>query len=209
MNYEEFVDRSLEALARDTDSAEAPPELKSTLRRAFDQHHAAPVSKVVELKTFRFNRRSVYLIAAAASVIALLGLTYKLWIPVFSSGEKQIIVDTERPSSSPSVAVPQPGESESRMAADLAPEEKITRRSSSKRAAASEDADPVETEFIPLTYVSDSASMQSGTVIRVEVLRATLMAMGLPINAALGDSLIKAELVVGDDGVARAIRFIQ
>ena len=57
--------------------------------------------------------------------------------------------------------------------------------------------------------MSDQTSLQTGVVVRVEIPRATLLSMGLPMNTDRGNSLVKADVVVGDDGVPRAIRLVQ
>jgi hypothetical protein len=51
--------------------------------------------------------------------------------------------------------------------------------------------------------------MDQGQLIRVEFPRPALVRMGLPINAELADVPMKADLLVGEDGLARAIRFIR
>lgn len=66
----------------------------------------------------------------------------------------------------------------------------------------------VVTDYIPLTYINDSTAFDSGSVVRVQVPRSTLVSMGLPMNADNSSALVKADVVVGDDGVARAIRFV-
>lgn len=69
-------------------------------------------------------------------------------------------------------------------------------------------ANEATTEFIPLTYLSDRTAMASGTVVRVEMARSTLLAMGLPVSVDRADETITADVVVGDDGLARAIRIV-
>lgn len=64
------------------------------------------------------------------------------------------------------------------------------------------------TEFIPLMYWPDASTLESGRVVRIKVPRATLVSFGLPMNAERAGELVKAEVVLGDDGLARAIRFI-
>lgn len=51
--------------------------------------------------------------------------------------------------------------------------------------------------------------MESGIVVRVELSPSALAAMGLPVNIEQTDSRIKADVVLGDDGVARAVRFVK
>src|SRR6185369_14078066 len=73
-----------------------------------------------------------------------------------------------------------------------------------KRAPASETV----SEFIPLTELADATAISSGTIFRVEMPRASLIAMGLPLNAERAHETVKADIVVGDDGLARAIRLV-
>ena len=75
-----------------------------------------------------------------------------------------------------------------------------------RRARAAEPE--IATDFLPLTYVADAAQ-ESGQVVRVRLSRATLASFGLPVNAERANELIKADIVIGDDGLARAIRFVQ
>ena len=66
----------------------------------------------------------------------------------------------------------------------------------------------ITTDFLPLTYVADAAQ-ESGQVVRVRIPRAALASFGLPVNVERVNELIKADIVIGEDGLARAIRFVQ
>ena len=66
----------------------------------------------------------------------------------------------------------------------------------------------VVTDYIPLTYMSNATALDSGLVVRVQEPRSTLISMGLPMNVESSKELVKADVVVGDDGVARAIRLV-
>lgn len=62
-------------------------------------------------------------------------------------------------------------------------------------------------EFIPLVYTDDPAeSVRGGRVIRVEMSRASLFAMGINVPIENGAEMVKADLLVGQDGVPRGIR---
>jgi hypothetical protein len=64
-------------------------------------------------------------------------------------------------------------------------------------------------QYIPLTYLASATEMESGTVVRIQVSRSKLISLGLPMNGERGNDLVKADLVLGDDGVARAIRLVE
>ncbi|HWW74028.1 MAG TPA: hypothetical protein VNZ44_01455, partial [Pyrinomonadaceae bacterium] len=63
-------------------------------------------------------------------------------------------------------------------------------------------------EYLPLTYLASATAMESGTVVRVEMSRAALISLGVPLSAERTDAKFKADIVIGDDGVARAIRLV-
>src|SRR5215510_8725169 len=65
------------------------------------------------------------------------------------------------------------------------------------------------TDFIPLSYGGVQKPMESGEVIRMEMPRSSLIAFGLPVNVENADAPVKAELLLGEDGMARAIRFLR
>jgi hypothetical protein len=67
----------------------------------------------------------------------------------------------------------------------------------------------VASDFFPLTYEEDSAPMESGQLIRVQMPRSALVSFGLPVNVERADAPVTADLLVGEDGLARAIRFVR
>jgi hypothetical protein len=65
------------------------------------------------------------------------------------------------------------------------------------------------TDFFPLAYGSDQKPMESGEVIRVQMPRSALIAFGLPVSVEQADKPVKADVLIGEDGLARAIRFVR
>ena len=64
------------------------------------------------------------------------------------------------------------------------------------------------TEFFPLRYSNVPAS--GGYVVRIQVPRTALASFGATAPAGISnDPNILADVVVGDDGLARAVRFVQ
>jgi hypothetical protein len=63
------------------------------------------------------------------------------------------------------------------------------------------------TGFFPLFYASVPAS--STQVIRMEVPRAALAQFGLDSADANVNGTVLADVLVGDDGLARAVRFVR
>lgn len=65
------------------------------------------------------------------------------------------------------------------------------------------------TEFYPVTYTGDGGeSARGGRVVRVDVPRSTLFAMGMNVSLENESPTVKADLLIGPDGVTRAIRLV-
>jgi hypothetical protein len=65
------------------------------------------------------------------------------------------------------------------------------------------------TDFLLLRYGDDHEPMESGEVIRVQMPRSALISLGLPVNVEHADEPVLADLLIGEDGLARAIRFVR
>jgi len=66
----------------------------------------------------------------------------------------------------------------------------------------------VATEFLPLPYYH--VPMNTGSTVRIEVPATALVAFGLaPRDFREGDGTIQADVLVGEDGLARAVRFVR
>jgi hypothetical protein len=64
-------------------------------------------------------------------------------------------------------------------------------------------------EFVAIPYAEPLWPSEQIDIYRVELPRATLAHFGLPMRAGTLDSTVTADVAVGTDGVARAIRFVQ
>ena len=75
-----------------------------------------------------------------------------------------------------------------------------------------DDADTateIATDFIPLIQGDNLTLLEEGRMMRVELPRTALLDFGLPMNPERVDERIKADVVIGNDGLARAIRFVR
>lgn len=76
---------------------------------------------------------------------------------------------------------------------------------------ASQTAAPVEvtTDFYPIGYTNTPNLQEGGQLLRVELPRAAVARFGLPVNMDRAGQRVKADVLVGSDGLAQAIRFVQ
>lgn len=66
----------------------------------------------------------------------------------------------------------------------------------------------IATRFYSLVENDAPAPLESGRVVRVEVPAATLVPFGLSITTEALTQPVQADLIIGQDGLARAIRFL-
>jgi hypothetical protein len=71
------------------------------------------------------------------------------------------------------------------------------------------DVSEIATDFMPLLEGDDLASLDSSQLVRVELPGSALIAVGLPVDAEMADARVKADVLLGHDGLARAIRFVR
>jgi len=79
----------------------------------------------------------------------------------------------------------------------------------SQLAKANKVAPEIVTEFMPLTYGAALNPGEGGQLVRVELPRSALASLGLPVNEERSDERVKADVLLGHDGLARAIRFVR
>ncbi|CAN5312637.1 hypothetical protein BH20ACI2_BH20ACI2_07320 [soil metagenome] len=67
-----------------------------------------------------------------------------------------------------------------------------------------------EAEFYPVAYTGDPAETAGGgRIIRVDLNRASLFALGVNMPLENDVAMVKADLLIGADGVTRAIRLVE
>lgn len=152
------------------------------------------------------NGQRIAILAGAAVILLLLGVAASLrYFKPSSVPEIAKPVPATVPSP-PRETEPQPEQTAA--LAGVPPEHEQSRRMSHQRRHFDGRSTEVATDFLPLTYV-DPASQQSGQIVRVKMARSTLIAFGVPMNMERSGELIMADVLVGDDGLPRAIRFVQ
>ena len=72
-----------------------------------------------------------------------------------------------------------------------------------------DDPPEVATDFIEIPYVEPLRPDQRADVFRVQMPRANMAVFGLPVVGGRLDSRITADVLMGEDGVVRAVRFIR
>ncbi len=66
----------------------------------------------------------------------------------------------------------------------------------------------IATDFLPVTYGGIANLADGGRMVRVELPRSAMASFGLPVNMDRANERVKADVLVGVDGLAHAIRFV-
>lgn len=67
-----------------------------------------------------------------------------------------------------------------------------------------------DAQFVAVTYTGDGGeSVRGGRVVRLDVPRSTLFAMGFDVSLENDSPTVKADLLIGPDGVTRAVRLVE
>lgn len=69
--------------------------------------------------------------------------------------------------------------------------------------------EPVETGFVSVPFVEPIGPTETARVVRVRMPVGALAKWGMPVAAANPNQSIDADVVLGEDGLARAVRFVQ
>jgi hypothetical protein len=220
-------------VAARAETEEAPARVRATLLAAFAEQQRSALAEqrrvdvatanVVELSPRRAARWwGAAAVAAAAAVLLMLGLTS--WVrfskdaspkssqelSATSPVPTQTPIETKVKEEKPGILVGGAIAQESPSKSGPGRVRKAVRSSNAGTgSAAATVAQASGNEYYPLTYLADATAMESGTVVRVELSRSALISLGVPVEIDRSDETLKADVVLGDDGVARAIRLVR
>jgi hypothetical protein len=65
------------------------------------------------------------------------------------------------------------------------------------------------TEFVPLPYGDDALISENTTIVRMELPRSALRLAGFSVAQERADDRVQADVVLGTDGLAHAVRFVR
>jgi hypothetical protein len=176
--------------------------------------------RVFRLRT-KTRRRKIW-VAAAAIVLLIIGLAWQLRNAVFTPGSADL----------PGAAAIQVREHQNATAALSGLSFKTAKSSStakwkaiathSKTLGSSNPAstrppvsrvgdagNEIATDFFSVGDTSAQSLADGGQLFRIQLPRSALMSFGLPVNTDGANQKVKADVLVGSDGIARAIRFVR
>ncbi len=210
---ERMLTAGLRRLAASAGAEEAPARVEARLLAALrEQKTLAPY---VNRYSHRLRRLAISAAAAILVVLALAAIRFDQSIRVDrveqaqklslkdQLAEPNKVMPVER---QPALAIG----NQQRSTQKLSPRNVIHHpKESPRRAVDSGAMQEIATDFIPLVHGDSLNFMESGQLVRVELPRSALVSFGLPMNMERANQRVKADVVVGNDGLARAIRFVR
>jgi len=192
---------------------QAPARVEASLVAAFRDRHSA--SLPVPVIAPAASRRWLYIaagVAAAAVAAVLISLIATKTRSAETTAPTEARTHMEAPAG---VQAPKPAPSPEKHVVSANPKRGVrpikpviqSTPPAPKNAPSGEVE--IATDFFPLVNRESLNQLDSGQLVRVELPRSALMSFGLPMNMERAGERIKADVVVGEDGLARAIRFVR
>jgi hypothetical protein len=200
----------LRAVAEDMAGEDPPARVDAALLAAFRAQAAAKAAPTVISAPSRAWRWSSWKLAAvAAGILMLISAMAVFWGSGSSHKpereERAVLPTPDASPMSPKQAEP-PGGSDQAVVEQPKNLPKHVRRRSSVN---SSDEAEVVTRFFPLREGEDLTTLESLQFVRVELPGSALSEVGLPVDPETVNEPVKADVVLGQDGLARAIRFVR
>ncbi|HMJ25356.1 MAG TPA: hypothetical protein VK475_05985, partial [Pyrinomonadaceae bacterium] len=225
---ERTITDQLRDFAGSTESAGAPARVEAHLLAAFDQRSGVrnqtsaiqnysaqlPAPLVWERK----NMRRYWVGAIAAALLLVFGLSVVRWrqgLPT-NRDSAALVAQAGSPaaintglatnqSAAPTTPSHIPGADVSRRKPLIKHRDPVAARPQPDNAANTE----IATDFLPMSYGSTANLQDGGQMVRVELPRSAMASFGLPVNMDRANEKVKADVLLGVDGLAHAIRFVR
>ena len=170
---------------------QAPPDLEGTLRAAF-RGKADPAPPRGWLKF------------AAAGSIAAAVMLFKL-LTSAPAPRPTPVSTAPPPKAAAAVTVAQAGAG----GAGDSPARPAKRKRQANRLPHPLEPPEVRTEFLPVAQGDEWTPLDGGRLVRVRLPRSAMGVFGLPVDPGRGPERVQADVVLSDDGLLRAIRFVR
>ncbi|HKQ74897.1 MAG TPA: hypothetical protein VJ810_14480 [Blastocatellia bacterium] len=192
-------------------AAEEPPErVDIALLAAFRAQTAAPAISSLIPTLIRERRWSNWKLAAvAAGILILISMMAIFWRSASSfkpQREERAVAPT--PASSPQAKPPNPAGPQFDRD-QIVVEKKLPKRAPRRAPVDNSGETEVVTRFFPLREGEDLTALESLQLVRIELPGSALSEVGLPVNPEIANAPVVADVVLGQDGLARAIRFVR
>jgi hypothetical protein len=198
------------AVAAELAGEEPPARVDAALLAAFRAQKVAMASRtVIPMPSRTRHWWSWKLAAVAAGILILISVIAVFWRSASSfrpQQEERAILPTPDPRTAPPKQAKPPVGRDQALTWQPEKERKRVHRRSSR-----DDPPEVEvvTQFFPLREGEYLTTLESLQLVRVELPGSALGEIGLPVSIEMENTPVEADVLLGQDGMARAIRFVR
>lgn len=205
---ERALTAGLVAMAERDASCEAPPRVEDALVALFRESAGGSVQPKISSRRARWIRVAAAAAAAIIIIAAIVASRHQSAPPEEAVKpddpvQEQPSIRNERKKKLKELAPVIAGRKDRRNN----PRQRKVSNGKPDRAATSQTE--IATDFFPLVDYDNLINFDSGEIRRVTISRPALVSLGLPVNMDLANEPVKADVLVGHDGLARAIRFVR
>lgn len=169
--------------AEDSGRWGVPAAVGESLASAFREHHRSLERARFRTRRLRLRWAEWMALAAAAAALVILGAwNFSRGHGIGQKANAQVIA--LNPSGSGANAPEQTNEPVEMAAAD-------------------------DSDFVPVPFGESFSADDPGLVVRVSLTRSALGSLGYPVDEMNGGDVVQADLLVGEDGLPRAVRLVQ
>jgi hypothetical protein len=183
---EAFITERLQALRRATADLEAPPNVQQAVMAAFRSRGS-----------FRRRvRRFAWFASASAAACAAAMTLVIVQVPPVPAPPQPIVAEMRPPAFPMAMPAHRLGRRQPRPVA---------------KPAAAPRAEPhvLATDFLPLPFAPPMLPNDDGQIVRVRLPRSAMRTVGLPVSEDRLGERVPADVLLGEDGFARAVRFVR
>jgi hypothetical protein len=228
LGTERALSRDLRALSAEGAAEEIPERIETALLAAFRERAAAPALTRIVATSSRRRRLAVVALALLTFGLALAGLEgLERWMAAPSERGSPARGSTDGGVASTPADAPTPEETPEKSSRPSPPivverrpdrsisnsiserrRKRLTEAHANRRPA--NDIVPREfvTQFFPVMQGGELIPLESGRIVRVRMPRSNLIPLGIPFNQERANETIKADVLLSNDGLARAIRLV-
>ena len=221
LTAQRMLNTGLLEFAEATGREHPPLRVKQAVRAAWLEGQPVPLTapvagqttaKVLTFRPAKQTNWTRWALAAAATILMLFTISILLWRR--PAANEQLVAERVQPTPQVTQVLSTPlapQAAQTVVAPPFANEAKARRRVARtvRVVAPAAEEEELVSEFVPLTLAADERALANGTLVRLEVPRARLIAMGLPLRVEADRETVKADVMLGDNGVAYAIRVVR
>ena len=185
---------------------ETPARVETSLLAAFRTQTLAAATRATKPMPVRRNRFGWRTVAVAAAIVLMLSALLAVWLRP-DTPQRQTGKEPNRPEKTmPAPATADDGNRDVVNVKDSS----APRRRKRRLVATNPDKAEFTTQFFPLMgSAEDLSTLENVRLVRVELPGSALSDVGLRVVPENRNTPVKADVVLGPDGSARAIRFVR